>query len=124
MQTCDVCGESAQAYYRNGIEWLCHRHCIPENDDWFIIDGEKTIIVDKEGLELWKRHRWHFNWSVNHLYRKKWRTIENGKVKYSIVLFWVELLGFPKFKKICYLNGDKMDLRRRNLFNVRKNNTQ
>lgn len=115
MQTCDVCGAPAQAYYRNGIEWLCSRHCISEDDDWFIIDGDRTIIVDKEGLALWKKYRWRYTLSIRHLFRYETMGIKNDKRIYRIILFWVELLGFPKTRTIRYLNGNKLDLRYRNL---------
>jgi hypothetical protein len=116
MQTCDICGEPAQSYYRNGIEWLCDEHRIPDDDDWFIpIKNELVVVVDRDGLELWKKYRWHFNWSTNHLYRRTWKVID-GKVKYNIILFWTELLDFPKPRSIYFLNGNNLDVRRKNLY--------
>jgi hypothetical protein len=89
-------------------------------DDWIIVDGDKIVVVDRDGYKLWNKYKWNYSLSIRQLYRTKFVRIDNrGRRVYRVIRFWVELLGFPKPRNICFYNGDKLDLRRKNLINFR-----
>lgn len=84
-------------------------------EDTVIDIGDRAIIVDKAGYELWMKHKWRYNLSIRHLHRNKLIGIKNGKGVYRIVLFWVELLGNPKPRRVYFENQNQLDLRRDNI---------
>lgn len=84
-------------------------------DDVVIDIGDRAVTVDRDGYELWKKYRWRYNLSIRHLYRNKLVGMKNGRGVYKIVLFWVELLGYPKYRRVYFENNNKLDLRKDNL---------
>lgn len=85
-----------------------------DKDDVVIDIGDRTIVVDKEGYKLWKKHKWNYNLSIRHLYRREVK-IEGGKKKCRIILFWVELLDYPKHRTVYFGNRNNLDLREKNI---------
>lgn len=87
-------------------------------DDVVIDIGDRAVTVDKDGYELWKKYSWRYNLTVRHLYRNECIGVDKkGRYIYRIVLFWIELLGYPKVKRVYFENRDRLDLRRTNLIN-------
>lgn len=69
--------------------------------------GDRLMVVDACGYELWKKYKWRWNYSNSFPHR-----CEKGKV----IPFWKDMLGLVGTRAhIKYVNGDKYDCRLANL---------
>lgn len=69
--------------------------------------GDRLMIVDACGYELWKKHKWVWTYRDNFPHR-----YEEGK----IVPFWKDMLGLVGTReRVRYMNGDSFDCRLANL---------